>query len=327
MTVLVTGAAGFIGSAVSLSLLERGDTVVGLDSINDYYDVNLKKARLARIEQYKNFSFVQADICDFDSLRQIFDRFAPIRQVVHLAAEAGVRHSQQFPRQVVASNVTGHVNILELCRYTDAFDHLVFASSSSIYRQDAELPYAVSDRVDRPVSVYAATKAADELISHVYSNNFNMPQTALRYFTVYGPWGRPDMSYYSFTKAIYNSEPINVFNFGNMRRDFTYIDDAAKGTVQALDHPPQGDASNTPIQAFNIGADDSRELMNMIELLEEYIGIQAKKNFIQGPLGEMFVTEADVESTKQAIGYCPATSLETGVALFVSWYRKYHDHP
>ncbi len=327
MTILVTGAAGFIGSAVSLSLLQRDDKVVGIDSINDYYDIGLKKARLNRLEEYKNFSFFKADLCDFDSLREVFDRHGPFKKVVHLAAEAGVRHSQQYPRQVVTSNINGHVHILELCRYTDAFEHLVFASSSSIYSQDEKLPYSVNARVDKPVSVYAATKAADELISHVYSDNFNMPQTALRYFTVYGPWGRPDMAYYKFTNAIFNSEPIDIFNYGDMQRDFTYIDDVANGTVQALDHPPKNDEGSVPIRAFNIGADDCRTLMELIELLEKNIGIEAIKNFIQGPRGEMLATAADVESSKQSIGYSPQVGLEAGVEQFVNWYRQYHNCP
>ena len=324
MKVLVTGAAGFIGSSTSHVLLERGEQVVGLDNINDYYDIQLKELRLSRLREFKEFSFVKADICDFANLRGIFRDHGPFHKVVHLAANAGVRYSQNFPLEVVNSNVVGHTNILELCRQTENFEHLVFASSSSVYPHDGELPYSIDCRVDRPVSVYAATKAAGELISHVYSDNFYIPQTALRYFTVYGPWGRPDMSYYLFTDAIVNSKQIQVFNFGDMRRDFTYIDDIVAGTILALDKPPQAGGQNAPIQTFNLGAGKSEPLEKLISLIEEKLGEKAIKNLEAGPRGEMLETLADIEFTRNEIGFSPSVALETGIARFVEWYRWYH---
>ena len=324
MKILVTGAAGFIGSSTAHALLERGEQVVGLDNINDYYDIQLKESRLSRLREFKEFSFVKADISDFAKLQGVFRDHGPFQKVVHLAANAGVRYSQKFPLEVVNSNVVGHTNILELCRQTDNFEHLVFASSSSVYPQGGELPYSIDDRVDRPVSVYAATKAADELLSHVYSDNFYLPQTALRYFTVYGPWGRPDMSYYLFTDAIVNSRPIQVFNFGDMRRDFTYIDDIVAGTILALDNPPKVGGQNAPIQTFNLGAGNSEPLEKLISLIEENLGEKAIKNLEAGPRGEMLETLADIEFTRNEIGFSPSVALETGIARFVEWYRWYH---
>ena len=324
MKILVTGAAGFIGSSTSHVLLERGEKVVGLDNINDYYNIQLKESRLSRLREFKEFSFIKADICDFAKLQGIFRDHGPFQKVIHLAANAGVRYSQKFPLEVVNSNVVGHTNILELCRQTDNFEHLVFASSSSVYPQSGELPYSIDCRVDRPVSVYAATKAASELISHVYSDNFYIPQTALRYFTVYGPWGRPDMSYYLFTNAIVNSRPIQVFNFGDMRRDFTYIDDIVAGTILALDKPPQVEGHTAPIQTFNLGAGKSEPLEKLISLIEKNLGKKAIKNLEAGPRGEMEETLADIEFTRNEIGFSPSVALETGIARFVEWYRWYH---
>ncbi len=323
MSILVTGAAGFIGSATALLLLERGERVVGLDNVNHYYDVQLKQARLDRLRKFDNFTFERADLSDYKHLESVSARLGPFHKVVHLGAEAGVRHSQNFPRQVAQSNISGHLNILEICRYTDKFEHLVYASSSSIYSQDSKLPYSLEARTDRPVSIYAATKAADELISHVYSDNFGLPQTGLRYFTVYGPWGRPDMSYFLFANAICDQQPIQIFNFGDMKRDFTYIDDAVAGTIAALDCPPSSDGDNLPFRALNIGSDNSRSLMDMIEILEKEMGMEAVKNFVQGPRGEMLATAADLSASRELLGYAPQTDLEAGIAQFVKWHRGY----
>ncbi len=324
MKILVTGAAGFIGFSTSKALLKRGDEVVGLDNVNDYYDVQLKLARLSQLEKFKNFKFEKADISNFEHLENIFRTQGPFPKVVHLAANAGVRYSQQFPLQVINSNVVGHANILQLCRRIDNFEHLVFASSSSIYSQKDKLPFSVDNRVDRPVSIYAATKAADELISHVYADNFDLPQSALRYFTVYGPWGRPDMSYYLFSNAMMNSTPIKLFNFGDMRRDFTYIDDIVSGTLAALDNPPPQDSNSTPIRAFNLGAGNTEALERLVFLLEQNLGVQAERIYEAGPKGEMLETFADIEFTTRHLGYSPRVSLEEGIENFVDWYREFH---
>ena len=324
MKILVTGAAGFIGYSTSLALLDRGEQVVGLDNINDYYDIGLKHARLSQLHKFDNFEFQKADVGNYERLEEIFHAQGPFLRVIHLAANAGVRYSQQFPLEVINSNIVGHANILQLCRQTDNFEHLVFASSSSVYSQDDKLPFSVQNRVDRPVSVYAATKAADELISHVYSDNFDLPQSALRYFTVYGPWGRPDMSYYLFTDAMMKSKPIRLFNFGDMRRDFTYIDDIVAGTLAALDNPPSQNSQSTPIQAFNLGAGDSQPLGKMVSLLEQNLGVEAIKNYEAGPRGEMLETFADIDSTRERLGYSPSVSLEYGIEKFVEWYRDFH---
>ncbi|MDE0310017.1 MAG: NAD-dependent epimerase/dehydratase family protein [Acidiferrobacterales bacterium] len=324
MRILVTGAAGFIGFSTSLALLERGDEVVGLDNVNDYYDVQLKHARLSQLKKFRNFRFEAANIGDLQQLENIFRTQGPFPKVLHLAANAGVRYSQQYPLQVINSNVVGHANILQLCRLSENFEHLVFASSSSIYSQHDKLPFSVENRVDRPVSIYAATKAADELISHVYADNFNLPQSALRYFTVYGPWGRPDMSYYLFSNAITNSTPIRLFNFGNMHRDFTYIDDIVSGTVAALDNPPSQDSQSVPIQAYNLGAGTTEPLEKMVSLLEHYLGMKAEKIYEAGPRGEMLATYADIKLTTENLGYSPAVCLEDGMERFVHWYQSYH---
>ena len=324
MKILVTGAAGFIGFSTSMALLKRGDEVVGLDNVNDYYDVRLKNARLSQLQKFENFKFEKADISNFEHLEHVFQTQGPFPKVIHLAANAGVRYSQQFPLQVINSNVVGHANILQLCRRNDNFEHLVFASSSSVYSQNDKLPFSVDNRVDRPVSIYAATKAADELISHVYADNFALPQSALRYFTVYGPWGRPDMSYYLFATAMMNSTPIRLFNFGDMRRDFTYIDDIVSGTVAALDNPPSHNLQSTPIRAFNLGAGNTEALEKMVSLLEQNLGVKAERIYEAGPRGEMPETFADIELTRNILGYSPSVSLEAGIEKFVDWYQEYH---
>ena len=324
MKILVTGSAGFIGYATSLALLERGEQVIGLDNVNDYYDVGLKHKRMAQLEKFENFQFVQADVGDYGQLESIFSAHGPFVKVVHLAANAGVRYSQQFPLEVIKSNIAGHANMLQLCRQVDNFEHFVFASSSSIYSQEDKIPYSLDNRVDRPVSIYAATKAADELIGRVYSYNFDLPQTALRYFTVYGPWGRPDMSYYLFTDAIVNSRPIDLFNFGDMKRDFTYIDDIVSGTVAALDNPPSTSDQSSAFQVFNLGAGNAQPLEKMVSLLEQNLQMEAVKNYVAGPRGEMLETFADISVTRNRLGYTPTVSLEDGIGKFVEWYKAYH---
>ncbi len=324
MKILVTGAAGFIGFSTSLELLKRGDNVVGVDNINDYYDINLKRARLSQLEKFDNFTFVQTDISNFECIEDVFSKHGPFQRALHLAASAGVRYSKKNPLKVVNNNIIGHTNILELCSRTDNFEHLVFASSSSVYPQDSQQPFSIESRVDRPVSVYASTKAANELISHAYCENFDLAQTALRFFTVYGPWGRPDMSYFLFTNAIVNSQPIGLFNFGDMRRDFTYIDDIVAGTVAALDNPPAQESMSMPYQKFNLGAGNSQPLGKLVQLLEEGLGMEAIKNYEQGPRGEMLDTLADIEPTRKRLGYSPSVSLEQGVPRFVDWYRQFY---
>ena len=320
MSIFITGVAGFIGFHVAKSLLDRGETVIGLDNLNEYYDIRLKKARLSCLENYNNFEFIQADVCDWDAMKAAFQSKPTIRKVVHLAASAGIRYSRDYPLEVINDNIVGHAIILELCRYSDGFEHLVYASSSSVYSEGERAPYAVDSRTDRPVSIYAATKAADELLSQVYSNNFKLPQTALRYFTVYGPWGRPDMAYYIFTDAIANSRPIKVFNFGNMRRDFVYIDDVVVANTLALDNPPEDNCADE-IQIFNVGCGYSESLGQLIALIENNLGMKAIQQLESGPGGEMLDTVADMELTKKALGFEAKTTLEEGIGKFVDWYK------
>ena len=324
MTILVTGSGGFIGSAISFALLERGDEVVGLDDINDYYDTNLKLARLSRLKSFQNFSFVESDITNFSELQNVFQRYGQFSQVVHLAANAGVRYSQDFPLEAVNSNIVGHANLLELCRCMDDFEHFVFASSASVYADDEQVPYNIDSRIDRPRSVYAATKAADELISYVYSHNFGMKQTALRFFTVYGPWGRPDMAYYLFTDLIAKSKPIQVFNFGDMRRDFVHINDAVQGIILSLDNPPSSDSGDVALQKFNIGSGQSESLHHLISQIEKHLNMRAIKNLESGPRGEITETLADISLTRSRLGFSPSVSFGEGIGNFVEWYRNFH---
>lgn len=324
MTVLVTGAAGFIGFTVSLALLDRGDRVVGVDNVNDYYDVKLKKARLARLGQKDGFSFVRADVSNLAAMNDVSRQHGPFRRVVHLAAQAGVRYSLENPMAYVESNLVGHACILELCHHTDGFEHLVYASSSSVYGGGAEVPFSTDDRVDRPISVYAATKAADELMSYTYSHLYDLPQTALRYFTVYGPWGRPDMALYLFTDAILHDRPIRVFNFGDMRRDFTYVDDIADGTLRALDRPPAWSGDEPPHRIYNLGNNRAEPLLKVIELLEQTLGKRADKQLEPIQPGDVRETFADISSASRELGFAPKTTVEEGVVRFVEWYREYH---
>jgi UDP-glucuronate 4-epimerase len=332
MKILVTGAAGFIGSHVALRLLERGDAVVGLDNLNDYYDGALKRARLARLGTHPRFQFLLADVADSDRLRQVFESEG-IGRVVHLAAQAGVRYSLENPQAYIQSNVVGFTNILEGCRHSGIW-HLVYASSSSVYGGNKKLPFSEHDSVDHPVSLYAATKKANELLAHTYSHLFRLPTTGLRFFTVYGPWGRPDMALFLFTKAILEGRKIDVFNHGKMRRDFTYIDDIVEGIVRVLDRPAEADPafdsrspdparSDAPYRIFNIGNNKPVELMAYIETLESCLGRTAVKNFLPLQAGDVPATDADTAELEAATGFVPATPVTVGVRRFVDWYREY----
>ena len=332
MRVLVTGAAGFIGSALSARLLERGDEVLGYDNLNAYYDPALKEARLARLTPHANFSFVRAALEDRAALEAAFARFKPQR-VVNLAAQAGVRYSLENPHAYIDSNIVGFTNILEACRHAGV-EHLVYASSSSVYGANRKLPFSVQDAVDHPVSLYAATKKANELMAHTYSHLFALPTTGLRFFTVYGPWGRPDMALFLFTRKILAGEPIEVFNHGKHTRDFTYIDDIVEGVMRTLDRVPAGDpaydplhptpaSSSAPYRVYNIGNNQPVALSRYIEVIEDCIGRKATKNLLPMQPGDVPDTFADVTELTRDTGYTPATSVEDGIARFVDWYRSY----
>lgn len=332
MKILVTGAAGFIGYHVSHALLDRGDEVVGLDNLNDYYSVELKQARLDRLT-HAAFEFVKADLEDRSSIEQVFADYE-VDAVVNLAAQAGVRYSLQNPHAYVSSNVTGFLNILEGCRHHQV-KHLVYASSSSVYGANTRLPFSVSDNVDHPMSLYAASKKANELMAHAYSNLYAIPTTGLRFFTVYGPWGRPDMALFLFTKAILEGRAIDVFNHGKMKRDFTYIDDIVTGIVRTLDQPavpnpdwsgevPDPGSSQAPYRLYNIGNHQPVQLLKLIETLEQCLGKKAEKNFLEMQPGDVPETFADIHSLEAATGFHPSTPIEEGVAKFVEWYRDYH---
>ncbi|HJP20818.1 MAG: NAD-dependent epimerase/dehydratase family protein [Alphaproteobacteria bacterium] len=323
MSILVTGAAGFIGSALSQALLARGNRVVGLDDFNDYYDPALKEARAARLTDQANFTMVRANLADQDAVFAAARQHGPFRRVVHLAAQAGVRYSLENPMAYVQTNLVGQMVILELCRQTEGFEHLVYASSSSVYGGNTKLPFAVEDRVDTPSSLYAATKRADELMGHSYSHLYRLPMTGLRYFTVYGPWGRPDMALFIFTKAIYEGRPIQIFNHGDMMRDFTYVDDIVDGTIRALDNPPP-DTEQPPWRLYNIGNNRSEPLLRLIEILEETIGRQAERQLEPMQPGDVKETYADISAIQRDLGYAPKTPIDEGVPNFVAWYRDYH---
>jgi UDP-glucuronate 4-epimerase len=333
MSILVTGAAGFIGSHVALKLLERGEHVVGFDNLNDYYDVALKRARLERLAENSHFRFIQGDVADISATARLFDG-ENITRVVHLAAQAGVRYSLTNPHAYIQSNLVGFTNILEGCRHRKV-DHLVYASSSSVYGGNQKLPFSEHDSVDHPVSLYAATKKANELMAHTYSHLFRLPTTGLRFFTVYGPWGRPDMALFLFTKAILEGRTIEVFNNGKMRRDFTYIDDIVEGVVRVLDRPAEPDPSfdpmapdparsNAPYRVFNIGNNQPVELMAYIEALETCLGQTAIKNFLPLQPGDVPATEADASELEAATGFTPGTPVSEGIKRFVEWYRAYY---
>ena len=323
MTVLVTGAAGFIGSHVSHALLDRGDDVLGLDNMNDYYDLTLKEARLRRLELRDGFRLLKADVSDKDAIVGLAKRVPEIDRIIHLAAQAGVRHSLTDPHAYTAANIEGQLNILELARALPDLRHLAYASSSSVYGGNTDVPFSVEDRVEKPVSLYAATKRAGELMSYCYSHLYGIPATGLRFFTVYGPWGRPDMSAYIFTKAIFEGKLIKVFNNGDMRRDFTFIDDIVAGVLAALDHVPQG---TPPQTVYNLGNNQSEPLMRFIEVLEQAIGREAIKEFAPMQPGDVKETYADIGASQRELGFEPATSIDEGLPRFVEWFRNYHGY-
>lgn len=332
MKILVTGAAGFIGAALSGRLLARGDQVLGVDNLNDYYDVGLKEARLSRLAVHENFRFIKLDIADRSGIDALFKAQRPAR-VAHLAAQAGVRYSLTHPHAYVDSNLLGFVNILEGCRHYGA-EHLVYASSSSVYGANTRMPFSVHDNVDHPVSLYAATKKANELMAHTYSHLYAMPVTGLRFFTVYGPWGRPDMALFLFTRNIIEGRPIDVFNHGEHRRDFTYIDDIVEGVIRVIDtvavpspewsgHEPDPGSSRAPYRLYNIGNSKPVPLMRFIEVLEETLGKKAQKNFLPMQPGDVPDTYADITDLERDVGYRPSTPIDVGIAKFVSWYKGY----
>ena len=333
MHVLVTGAAGFIGSHVSRALLARGDTVVGFDNLNDYYDPTLKEARLAQLRGQTGFEFVRGGLEDEAAVRKLFAGKS-FDRVIHLAAQAGVRYSLANPGAYVQSNLVGFLNVLEACRHART-PHLAYASSSSVYGLNAHYPFSVHDVVDHPVSLYAATKKANELMAHTYSHLYGLPTTGLRFFTVYGPWGRPDMALFLFTKAILAGRPIDVFNHGKMRRDFTYVDDIVQGVVRVADRvaapnpdwdaaAPDPGTSPAPYRVYNIGNHTPVELDRFIAVLENALGRKAVRNYLPMQPGDVAATCADVEDLRRDVGFAPATSIETGIARFVEWYRDYY---
>jgi len=325
MTVLLTGAAGFIGYHTALRLLDRGEEVIGIDNLNDYYDPRLKQARLAQLQKRNNFSFHHADILDRAAMEAIAAAAPALDRIVHLAAQVGVRYSLVNPRAYVDSNVTGQLVMLELARRLEHLRHFVYASSSSVYGANAKLPFAVTDPVDQPVSPYAATKRAGELLSMSHSRLYRLPATGLRFFTVYGPWGRPDLSYYLFTKAILAGEPIRVFNRGEMKRDFTYIDDIADGVIAALDRPPEATPEGEPPhRLYNLGNHRCEPLMRFIEVIEKTCGKKAKLDLQPMQPGDVRETYADIESSTRDLGFHPKISIDEGVPRFVAWYRDYH---
>ena len=331
--IFVTGAAGFIGFHLSRRYLEAGRPVVGFDNLNDYYDVSLKQARLDVLQRNPAFQFVHADLADATALNRLFDQHR-FEVVVNLAAQAGVRYSLTNPQAYVESNIVGFVNILEACRYHGA-RHLLYASSSSVYGGVTKMPFSVHQNVDHPLSVYAATKKSNELLAHTYSHLFRLPTTGLRFFTVYGPWGRPDMALFIFTRAVLAGRPIQIFNHGRMDRDFTYIDDIVDGVFRLTDKLPQpddnwnGDApdpgrSSAPYRLYNIGNSRPVPLMQLISVLEKRLGIEAKKEFLPMQPGDVPATYADIDDLNHEIGFQPQTSIETGVAEFVAWYKEYY---
>ena len=333
MKILVTGSAGFIGSALAIRLLNRGDRVVGIDNHNDYYDPNLKEARLDRHINDENYTHIRVDIEDVKALRKVFDD-EDFDAVVNLAAQAGVRYSIENPSAYINTNILGFGNILECCRHLD-IKHLIYASSSSVYGSNTKMPFSVNDNVDHPLSLYAASKKANELMAHTYSHLYGLPTTGLRFFTVYGPWGRPDMALFMFTKAILAGEKIPVFNYGNHRRDFTYIDDIVEGIVKVIDNPaksnknwngskPEPSSSLAPWRIFNIGSNSPVELLAYINAIENALGIKAKKELLPLQPGDVPDTFADVDDLVNQFDYKPTMTVEKGVANFVQWYKKYH---
>jgi len=331
--IMITGAAGFIGYHLCKKLLARGDMVVGIDNLNEYYDVNLKKSRLARLKEAASFTFIKIDLQNRVEMADVFTR-EKCDVVVNLAAQPGVRYSLKNPYSYVDSNISGFLNVLEGCRNNNV-KHLIFASSSSVYGSNTSIPFTTHQNVDHPVSLYAATKKANELMAHAYSHLYNLPCTGLRFFTVYGPWGRPDMAYFLFTKTILEDKPIQVFNHGDMRRDFTYIDDIVEGIIRIMNRPaapnphwrsdkPEPASSYAPYEIFNIGNNNPVNLMEFIEVIEKHLGKKARKQFLPMQAGDVPVTYADIDDLIECIGFTPATSIDEGVKKFVEWYRDYY---
>lgn len=336
MKILLTGAAGFIGFHTAKILLERGDEVVGLDNLNDYYDVSLKEARLAQLTPNNNFKFVKMDLADRSGMADLFAR-EKFQRVINLAAQAGVRYSLKNPLAYIDSNVVGFANILEGCRH-NGVEHLVYASTSSVYGANTKMPFSVTQNVDHPLSFYAATKKANELMAHTYAHLYRLPVTGLRFFTVYGPWGRPDMALFLFTKNILAGKPIDVFNYGHHKRDFTYVSDIAQGVVRAMDRiaqpnphwnsdAPDPSTSNAPYRLYNIGNNQPVELMRYIEVLEQCLGKKAEKNMLPLQVGDVPDTYADVRALIDDVGFKPATPVEVGIKNFVDWYLRYYGKP
>jgi UDP-glucuronate 4-epimerase len=334
MPILVTGAAGFIGFHVSKRLLEEGHIVIGLDNLNDYYDVKLKESRLAQIDNHPNFKFIKVGLEERENINSIFKEYCP-RIVINLAAQAGVRYSLENPQAYIDSNIVGFTNILEACRSFN-LEHLIYASSSSVYGANESLPFSVHDNVDHPISLYAATKKSNELMAHTYSHLFDLPTTGLRFFTVYGPWGRPDMALFLFTRAIINNEPIKVFNNGNMQRDFTYVDDIVESIFRLTKSParpnkkwsglnPDPGTSYAPYRVFNIGNNNPINLMDFITAIEEKLGIEAKKEFLPLQAGDVPSTFADVEDLIREVNFKPKTQIKDGITNFIDWYIDYYE--
>ena len=321
MSILLTGAAGFIGFHVAKALLERGDRVVGIDNLNDYYDVRLKEARLALLSAYPGFVFAKLDVADRDGVFALVGRHRDLRSIIHLAAQAGVRYSLKNPYAYIDSNVMGTLVMLEAARRIERLTAITYASSSSVYGANKKQPFGVEDRVDEPVSLYAATKRSCELLAHTYAHLYGLPATGLRFFTVYGPWGRPDMAAYLFTSAILAEQPIKVFNEGRMARDFTYIDDIVAGTVAAYDRPP---ADGVPHRIYNLGNHRPEQLLDFIGVLERLLGRTATKQFLPLQPGDVPESFADIEASRRDLGFDPQTTIEVGLARFVEWYRQYH---
>ena len=324
MEILVTGVAGFIGMHVAARLLQAGHNVIGIDNLSDYYDVRLKEARLKELQPYSNFHFSKMDLADREEVDALFTS-RKFERVIHLAAQAGVRYSLANPHAYIQTNVVGFTNILEGCRHRPV-NHLVYASSSSVYGANKKLPFSVKDNVDHPISLYAASKKANELMAHAYSHLFQIPTTGLRFFTVYGPWGRPDMAIFSFTKAILEGRPIDVFNYGQMQRDFTYIDDIVEGVLLVADRPPasENNPGAAPYRLYNIGNHNPVELMKVIGLLEKYLGKTARKNMLPIQPGDVPATFADVDELMRDTGFRPDTPIEVGLERFVRWYQSYY---
>lgn len=325
MTVLVTGAAGFIGFHVCQALLARGDQVVGIDNMNDYYDVSLKQARLAQLQGRDGFECHHFDIADREAVESLVEKRQDIDRMINLAAQAGVRYSLQNPYAYVTANVMGLVVLMEAARRLPAFRHFVYASSSSVYGGNKKVPFSIEDRVETPISIYAATKRSNELMAHCYAHLYRLPMTGLRFFTVYGPWGRPDMAAYIFARKIMAGEPIPVFNNGDMQRDFTYIDDIVSGVLAALDHPPQDRGEDAvPARFYNLGNHRSESLMRYIALIEQSLGRKAEMQLLPMQPGDVRETYADIDASRRDLGYEPTTPIDEGVPRFISWFRDYH---